>query len=76
MEILGHSSISLTITTYSHVIPVMLEDVAAKMDGILTKPAQPIERARRKDGFRRRGYLGWLPPLFLGLFSDLPNSSE
>jgi integrase len=30
MEIFGHSSISLTMNTYSHVIPVMLEEVAAK----------------------------------------------
>lgn len=34
--------------TYSHVIPVMLEEVAAKMDDILTEPAQPIETAAGK----------------------------
>jgi integrase len=39
MEILGHSSISLTMNTYSHVIPVMQEEVAAKMNGILTASA-------------------------------------
>jgi hypothetical protein len=48
MEIFGHSSISLTMNTYSHMIPVMLEEVAAKMDGILTEPAQPIETAAGK----------------------------
>jgi hypothetical protein len=48
MEIFGHSSISLTMNTYSHVIPVMLEEVAAKMDDILTEPAQPIETAAGK----------------------------
>ena len=40
MEIFGHSSIRLTMNTYSHVIPVMLEEVAAKMDGILTEPPE------------------------------------
>lgn len=33
MEIFGHSSISLTMNTYSHVIPVMLEEVGAKING-------------------------------------------
>lgn len=36
MEILGHPSMSLTINTHSHVIPAMHEEVAAKIDGILT----------------------------------------
>lgn len=36
MEILGHSSISLTMNTYSHVMPAMQEEVAAKMNDILT----------------------------------------
>jgi integrase len=39
MEILGHSQISLTMNTYSHVIPAMQEEVAAKMDAILNPMA-------------------------------------
>lgn len=35
METLGHSQISLTMNTYSHVLPVLQEAAAAKMDSIL-----------------------------------------
>ncbi|MBI4852241.1 MAG: site-specific integrase [Acidobacteria bacterium] len=36
MEILGHSQISLTMNTYSHVMPEMTRDAADLMDSILT----------------------------------------
>jgi integrase len=35
MEILGHSQISLTMNTYSHVLPELKRDAAASMDRIL-----------------------------------------
>ena len=35
MEILGHSQISMTMDTYSHVIPELQDDAAAKMDALL-----------------------------------------
>ncbi|HHW17738.1 MAG TPA: site-specific integrase [Firmicutes bacterium] len=35
-EQLGHSQISVTLDTYSHVTPSMMKDVAAKMDAILS----------------------------------------
>jgi integrase len=35
MELLGHSSISLTANTYSHVMPAAMRDVADTMDAIL-----------------------------------------
>jgi integrase len=35
METLGHSQISLTLNTYSHVMPSVLRDAADKMDAIL-----------------------------------------
>jgi integrase len=35
METLGHSQISLTMNTYSHVLPDMQREVATKMDAIL-----------------------------------------
>ncbi|HEY8693589.1 MAG TPA: tyrosine-type recombinase/integrase, partial [Chloroflexota bacterium] len=35
METLGHSTITLTMNTYSHVIPELQRDAAAKMDAIL-----------------------------------------
>jgi integrase len=37
METLGHSQISLTLNTYSHVLPALQEDAAAKLDAILTR---------------------------------------
>ena len=36
METLGHSPISLTLNTYSHVLPALQEDAASKMDAILS----------------------------------------
>ena len=35
METLGHSQISLTLNTYSHVVPALQRMAAAKMDAIL-----------------------------------------
>jgi integrase len=35
MEVLGHSQISLTLNTYSHVIPALQRDAAERMDSVL-----------------------------------------
>lgn len=35
MEVLGHSSISLTANTYSHVMPSLIGDAAQKIGGVL-----------------------------------------
>jgi integrase len=35
METLGHSQISLTLDTYSHVLPALGADAAAKMDSLV-----------------------------------------
>jgi integrase len=35
MELLGHSSITVTMNTYGHVLPAMMRDAADKMDAIL-----------------------------------------
>ena len=37
MGILGHSQISLTMNTYSHVMPAVRQEVADRMDAILTR---------------------------------------
>jgi integrase len=37
METLGHSQISLTLNTYSHVLPSLQEEAAAKMNAILSR---------------------------------------
>jgi integrase len=37
METLGHSQISLTLNTYSHVLPALQREAAAKMDAILSR---------------------------------------
>ena len=39
MELLGHSRISLTMDTYSHVLPNLLSDAATQMDQLLTGDA-------------------------------------
>lgn len=38
MEILGHSSIALTMNTYSHVLPSLKRDAADAMDRVLSGP--------------------------------------
>lgn len=51
MEILGHSQISLTLNTYSHVIPELQHDAAKLMDALLTKeddasgPTQSVDKS-------------------------------
>lgn len=42
-ERLGHSTISLTLDTYSHVIPSMQEEAAEKMDELLTPVAVRLQ---------------------------------
>jgi integrase len=37
METLGHSQISLTLNTYSHVIPTLMADAADSMDRALSR---------------------------------------
>jgi integrase len=45
MEILGHSEIGLTMNTYSHVVPELQRDAAAKMESVLTRPDH-VDRER------------------------------
>jgi integrase len=40
MEMLGHSQIHLTMNTYSHVIPSMQREAAAKLDALLRNGGQ------------------------------------
>jgi integrase len=37
METLGHSQISLTMNTYSHVLPSLQADAAPRLDAILSR---------------------------------------
>jgi integrase len=37
METLGHSQVSLTLNTYSHVLPALQRDAAARMDAVLER---------------------------------------
>jgi integrase len=39
METLGHSQISLTMNTYSHVLPALQRDAADRMEAVLGGPA-------------------------------------
>lgn len=38
METLGHSQISMTMNTYSHVIPALQREAAGRMDQLLARP--------------------------------------
>jgi integrase len=37
METLGHSQVSLTLNTYSHVLPSLQRDAAARMNAVLER---------------------------------------
>ena len=37
METLGHSQVSLTLNTYSHVLPSLQRDAAARMNDVLER---------------------------------------
>jgi integrase len=37
MEVLGHSKISVTMHTYSHVIPTLQREAADRMDALLSE---------------------------------------
>jgi hypothetical protein len=40
METLGHSQISLTMSTYSHVLPTLQREAADRMEAVLANNAQ------------------------------------
>jgi integrase len=46
-EMLGHSSVAITLDRYSHVIPTMQEEAALKMDRLLSDPVRVQTRVRR-----------------------------
>ncbi len=45
-ERLGHATVSLTLDTYSHVLPDLQRDAAEALDGILP----PVVRRRASEG--------------------------
>lgn len=40
-EMLGHSTISMTLDTYSHIIPSMQKNAASKMNDLLKESSSP-----------------------------------
>jgi integrase len=48
MEILGHSQISVTMNTYSHVLPETQREAAAKLAALLETP-EPKATSERDD---------------------------
>jgi integrase len=42
MELLGHSQIAVTISTYSHVVPALRKDAADRTDAILKPALSPV----------------------------------
>ena len=67
MQILGHSQISLTLGTYSHVVPELAEDAAVRVGDALwgqvattaapqtTLGVSSDEETPRSEGVRRQG---------------------
>jgi integrase len=57
METLGHSQISLTLNTYSHVLPALQEAAASKMDAILSgrQPVAQTQGSSDPPNFARIG---------------------
>ena len=51
MEILGHSRISLTMNTYSHVIPALNQDAAEKLGDVLGKKARHPSSGEQRGTF-------------------------
>jgi len=49
METLGHSQISLTLNTYSHVLPALQAEAAAKLDAILTRQGSLVLGSSRES---------------------------
>ncbi|MGH9342484.1 MAG: tyrosine-type recombinase/integrase [Terriglobia bacterium] len=50
MELLGHSTITLTMNTYSHVIPSLQREAASQIDAILT----PVATGAATNGHAKR----------------------
>ncbi len=48
MDLLGHSSIALTMNTYSHVIPAMQREAANQMDAIFDPVASSVASTKEK----------------------------
>ncbi|MGZ4664814.1 MAG: hypothetical protein ACXV5Q_07130 [Frankiaceae bacterium] len=53
MQILGHSQITLTFGTYSHVVPELAQDAAARMGAALWGDEKPAEREWHRNGTGR-----------------------
>ncbi|WP_157490960.1 MULTISPECIES: site-specific integrase [Protofrankia] len=49
MELLGHSTINLTMNTYAHVLPEAQEDAVARLDGLVMGDDQSKEAAEATD---------------------------
>lgn len=52
-EILGHSSVKLTLDTYSHVLPGMQESAVEQIDALLNKFGDATRAASLLDGNQR-----------------------
>jgi hypothetical protein len=49
LERLGHSQISVTLDTYSHVLPTMQVEAAGKFDSLLGPSGQCTERRKNQE---------------------------
>lgn len=58
METLGHSQVSLTLNTYSHVLPALQKDAASMMHAILTGSGPVVCRLAGECNATKRGSEG------------------
>jgi integrase len=49
-ELLGHSNITMTLNTYSHVLPSMQQDAMSKMSDLFNRPDNQGDLGKRPDG--------------------------
>ncbi len=49
-ELLGHSNITTTLNTYSHVLPSMQQDAMSKMSDLFNRPHNEGDQGNKFDG--------------------------
>jgi site-specific recombinase XerD len=63
MEVLGHSDVSMTLNTYSHVVPQLRREAAARMEEILDLGRYRLVSTSNSPPHGSREPLPWLRPL-------------
>ena len=59
MDVLGHSQISVTLNTYTHVIPALVDEAAAAMDRALSGDEDETDHAGPNGAPQGQQGSGW-----------------